>query len=380
MSRRSLQCIEWSAGQFRRGVPRALSVACAAMLLASCLHPARERAEKDETIGRASTAGVSVEVVDGLAAIRELEDDSLRLWQSAPSIEVAVQRDAPGGFVLEVHNAMPEANLDVSSEGVVRVVDVERIMPTRVRFSLSWNEPGRATLKIGAPSAEVQPFRFALMSDVQEAIGEVQDIFSKVNATEGVEFLLGAGDLTRRGTNSQLARFERELEQLVVPYYTTLGNHELGEEPPPYQDRFGRASFSFEYRGARFTMLDSASATIDPLVLSRLDDWLAESEDQFHIVAMHIPPIDPIGVRNGSFASRNEANSLLSQMLRGGVDLTLYGHIHSYYRFSNGGIPARISGGGGAIPERFDGVGRHFLTIDVDPEEQSFESSVVHVD
>ena len=65
---------------------------------------------------------------------------------------------------------------------------------------------------------------------------------------------------------------------------------------------------------------------------------------------MHIPPVDPIGVRNGSFANRNEAAKLLTRLARGGVDLTLYGHIHSYYAFENAGIPAHISGGGGAIP------------------------------
>jgi len=80
---------------------------------------------------------------------------------------------------------------------------------------------------------------------------------------------------------------------------------------------------------------------------------------------MHIPPLDPTGVRNGAFASRNEAATLLGRFAENGVDLTLYGHIHSYYEFDNAGIPAFISGGGGAIPERFDHMGRHFMVIEV---------------
>lgn len=40
------------------------------------------------------------------------------------------------------------------------------------------------------------------------------------------------------------------------------------------------------------------------------------------------------------------------------VDLTVHGHVHSYYAFANAGIPAFITGGGGAIPERFDAIGR----------------------
>jgi 3',5'-cyclic AMP phosphodiesterase CpdA len=130
----------------------------------------------------------------------------------------------------------------------------------------------------------------------------------------------------------------------------------------------------------RFTLLDSASSTIDPLVLGWLDDWLELGRDQPHVVAMHIPPLDPVGVRNGSFGSRNEAARLLGRLAAGGVDLTLYGHIHSYYHFDNAGIPAHVSGGGGAIPERFDDVGRHFLLIEVEPAEARFDVTLVQVD
>ena len=71
---------------------------------------------------------------------------------------------------------------------------------------------------------------------------------------------------------------------------------------------------------------------------------------------------------------------LLSRLASAKVDLTLYGHIHSYYAFENAGIPAFISGGGGAIPERFDGVGRHFLTVDVDPITSRLQTALVRID
>jgi Icc-related predicted phosphoesterase len=127
-------------------------------------------------------------------------------------------------------------------------------------------------------------------------------------------------------------------------------------------------------------MLDSASAMLDPLVYEWLDGWLRDGRDQVHVVAMHVPPIDPVGVRNGSFASRNEAAKLLRRLADGAVDLTLYGHIHSYYSFDNAGIPAYVSGGGGAIPERFDDMGRHFLVVNVDPAAGIRGVDVVRVD
>ena len=88
----------------------------------------------------------------------------------------------------------------------------------------------------------------------------------------------------------------------------------------------------------------------------------------------------PVGVRNGAFASRNEAQRVLAKLAGGHVDLTLYGHVHSYYAFDNADIPAFITGGGGAIPERFDGIGRHFLNILADPGRNTLDVGLVRVD
>jgi predicted phosphodiesterase len=345
-----------------------------------CVRPAEERALRDELVGQRDANGVRISVHHGLAVVRELTPDRATLWQSAPVIDVDLERERGGDFSLTVLNTPEHADVQVFRGPAPNVVR-EQLGRTRVNFRFEFREPASVSLRIGDGARQaIEPFRIALMSDVQEAIDRVSDLYRRINEEPGVEFLLGAGDLTERGTEEQLSRFEQELLGLHVPYYTTLGNHELGESPPPYQDTFGRASFSFEYRGVRFTLLDSASATIDPRVYDWLDGWLSAGRDRFHVVAMHVPPIDPVGVRNGSFASRNEANLLLGRLLDADVDLTLYGHLHSYFRFQNAGIEARVSGGGGAIPERFDQIGRHFLTIDIDPERQAFESRVVPVD
>jgi len=74
------------------------------------------------------------------------------------------------------------------------------------------------------------------------------------------------------------------------------------------------------------------------------------------------------------------AAKLLGRLAAADVDLTLYGHIHSYSHFENAGMPAHISGGGGAIPEKFDDIGRHFLVVDADPATQRLDVRVVRVD
>lgn len=363
-----------------------VGVGTAIGLVTSCLRPAEERVALDEAVGRGEVPGLRVQVREGHAAVRELNEHFVRLWASAPAIDVELTfedaatsgeggpSDSPGqldglaaGGALEllVQNCMPGAALTVLA-GEAEWAPLSARLVTECRFRVV-APTSRVTLRVADPQADRSgAFHFGVLSDVQEAIDRVGDVYRRINQETHLSFVLGAGDLTRRGSREELERFQQELETLELPYYTTLGNHELGPWPTPYHDYFGRGSFSFVYRDVRFTLLDSASATLDPRVYDWLQRWLELGRQQTHVVAMHIPPLDPIGVRNGAFASRNEASKLLGRLARGGVDLTLYGHIHSYYRFDNAGIPAHISGGGGAIPERFDALGRHFLDVRID--------------
>jgi predicted phosphodiesterase len=334
-------------------------------------------------IGQQTAPGVRLTVANGYAAVRSLGRERGELWENAPALSIALgfAAPAPERFVLVVQNCMRNAQPRVGPRATLAAFAREG---GACRIELALDLPASDTdvdVELAPPElADVTPFRFAVLSDIQEAIDDVQDIYDRINELPDLDFVLGAGDLTERGSVAELEQFQAYLQGLEYPYYVTLGNHELGANPPPYHDYFGRGSSSFEYRGVRFTLLDSASATLDPIVFGWLDEWLALGANQPHVVAMHIPPLDPIGVRNGAFANRAESAKLLGRLATSGVDLTLYGHIHSFYRFDNAGIPAFISGGGGAIPERFDHIGRHFLVVDVDPRTSVFSTSIVRVD
>lgn len=347
-----------------------------------CLNAAEERARRDRDVGRAHNAVLAVDVEQGHAAVRSLDPERVVLWGSVPAFRATFEprASAPVSFELSIQNLMPESELTADAGDQVSLGEPEWSSATRASWHVELLGAERVTLSVGPPDAdESGPFGFGLLSDVQEAIDGFGDMIARVNQERNVRFVLGAGDLTSRGTRAELERFQYELESMGVPYYATLGNHELGEDPPPYHDFFGRGNYSFEFRGVRFTMLDSASATLDPLVYDWLDDWLRAGDAQAHVVAMHIPPMDPSGTRHGGFASKNEAAKLLNQLALHHVDLTLYGHIHTYIHFENAGIDAHIAGGGGAIPNRGDGIGRHYLVVDVS-ERGHLSTHVVEVD
>jgi 3',5'-cyclic AMP phosphodiesterase CpdA len=353
-------------------------------LLTGCSSPGGDRAALDLEVGHGEGHGVRITVEEGLAAVRAVDNGALRLWASAPvfTMRVHFDDDAAEAWDVIVDNSLPDAVLTVVT-GAGEAIDVQTSpgeFPTQRRFRFSLVKNRDLALSLRPPDADdPSAFRFALLSDVQEALDRVQDIYARLDADPSIRFVLSAGDLTDKGTAEEHDRFQKELRSLRVPFYATLGNHDIAAGDGIYQRYFGRGSFRFVYRGVQFTLLDSASASIEPAVYDMLSGWLDEGRARAHVVAMHIPPLDPVGARNAAFGSRNEAGALLERLAAGEVDLTLYGHIHAYYNFSNAGIPAVVSGGGGAHPEKMAGIGRHYVTVDIDAK-GALQTGVVRVD
>ena len=71
---------------------------------------------------------------------------------------------------------------------------------------------------------------------------------------------------------------------------------------------------------------------------------------------------------------------MLQLLSEGRIDVLFLGHIHSYYAFSSAGVPTYISGGGGAIQERFDGIERHYLRVRASSARGVQDVAVVRVD
>lgn len=354
----------------------------AVVALAGCLVVADGRALYDLEIGSASDGEATIEVVDGHAAVLDFTASRTELWSQAPTLEMTLELPA-GPHTLTARNTLADAEWEVTvgeDATPIETTPVARDLPT-VKTTTFDGPGGVLTARLRAPDAELDtPWRFVAVADIQDRIGSVQDIYSKMAEDPTIRFGVISGDLTDQGSPEELVEFQEEMASLPFPLYATLGNHELGNGEHLFQDRFGRVNFSFQHRGVRFTLLDSASATLAPPVWRWLEGWLRDGADQAHVVIMHIPPLDPSGTRNGAWASREEAAYFVGELGRGGVDLAIYGHIHTYYAYETAGVPSFITGGGGAIPQRFDGIGRHFLSVEVNPVSQRLDVALVRVD
>ncbi|MDX2089009.1 MAG: metallophosphoesterase [Kofleriaceae bacterium] len=342
-------------------------VAWLALVLAACTRPADERALQELAIGQAESPDARVAVGGALAAVRELADRRLVLRSQAPvlDIELVVKGDASAGeWEITIANALPDATLAVNGMTYTRDPGEH---PTLARFHVPLT-PGPHALRLAPPDAGIEAsYRVAAMADIQDALPEVDEVFAAINAVPDLRFVVAMGDITQRAEVEEFDLFDQQLAILQIPFFTTLGNHELWGPPERYFERYGRASFQFDFKGAAFTFVDSGDAVLDPIVEGWLDDWLATARDRTHVFLTHFPPIDPVGIRYGAMRNTTDAHRLLSRLAAGAVDLTLYGHIHTYAQFENAGIPAYISGGGGAQPMRGDGIDRHFLVIELGP-------------
>ena len=343
-------------------VRRALSCG---LLLVACTRPSDDRAAAELAVGHDAIADATIHVAGGLATIRELTDLRVELWAQAPvlSIELALAATAGGDWTVTVRNTLPDAVLEVAGTTYVRAPDQH---PTVAIFHVPL-APGTHVLRVAPPDAEiVEPFRVAAMADIQTAMGSVHEVFEVISAVPDLRFVVGMGDITDRAEIAEYELFEQKLLSLDIPFYSTIGNHELWADPERWFTRYGRMNFQFTFKGAAFTFVDSGDAGLDPIVEDWLDGWIADAGTKPHVFLTHMPPIDPVAYRYGGFRSMRDGHRLLARLVEGGVDLTLYGHIHTHIEFENAGIPARVSGGGGADPMRLDGIDRHFLVVAID--------------
>lgn len=343
-------------------------------LLSGCLHPADERARRDfEEVGRARVAGVDVAIEPG-AVIEATEGAPARLVlrASAPVVEVTLSNAAPGAtFDIRVENLTADAvvtgtGIDAVATPSPLVRTVSATAPAAIRI---------APDEVGAS----RTVRIGYVSDLHVRTDNVAAMAAVIEDDPTIDMVLCGGDLVDSGADEgQWDAIMQALEALSVPFYSTIGNHEVNwNDGVEYQRRLGRTSYAFDYHGVRFALVDSASATLAQRVFDFADDALAESGASVRVFVTHVPLLDSSGMRNAGFSSRLEAEEILAMLVRNHVDMTLYGHVHALEVFENAGIPAYIGGGGGGHDNVFDGVDHYFLVFTLDPIARQIEAEIV---
>ncbi|MGI5861725.1 MAG: metallophosphoesterase family protein [Myxococcales bacterium] len=357
---------------------RARALTAGVLLLASaCLDPTAERTTRDfEEIGRADLGEIQAHIEPGVAESIDREALRVRFRANAPQVRLTFDSTASAEqkVVVELANVFEDVETDPP-------LAVRRLGQKRIAFDVLVPAGGQRQVTVARPKATgARPFRFAWVGDVQGGLDRFARVRERINADPAIEFVLFAGDDTSRGQPDEIQDFLAAAEALNAPWYTVIGNHEAMGDVAFFQRTLGRINVAFDYRGARFVLVDSASGTIDERVHQRMAEWLGEEGPRLRIAAMHMPPFDYEGLRDGGFNSRTEGAKVMSRLSSGGTDLLLNGHLHTLRFSSMADVPTVVSGCGGVdFGMRLDGSDLHYLAIDADPGREELTIGLVEV-
>jgi len=208
------------------------------------------------------------------------------------------------------------------------------------------------------------------VGSVRRAI--VQAVADRID-TDDVRFALVTGDLTSDGSRASLDAAVADLDALPVPWFATVGERDVdGAAPEDLVARFGALTDTFDVVSAggavafRVVLLDSADAGLSKRSFGLLDAWLADPDaPSTRIVATHVPPFEPHGLRGKGFKRRSEAGRFVAALGRGAAADLFTSHLAIWERQRIGPVITWHSGGGGAPMEAIDGDKHHFLIVTV---------------
>jgi hypothetical protein len=184
----------------------------------------------------------------------------------------------------------------------------------------------------GPVTVNPDSFRFAVFgdpqihSDYKSSLGR----FGQEVAERGIDFFCVLGDLTNDATPDQVDSVKLQLGRVGIPYYATIGNHDLYQADgwDRFKDNYGPSCFAVVIAGRiKLIFLDTADGTIGPTQFTWLESELRD-EHHIKIVLTHYPVFDgekPIMWRLASDAERAKVQSLLE---RYGAYAWCAGHIH----------------------------------------------------
>lgn len=191
------------------------------------------------------------------------------------------------------------------------------------------------------PVVDPDSFRFAVFGDPQVHADGFHRL-GRLRADIGprrIDFVLVLGDLTHDATAAENALIRAALDSLDVPWYATVGNHDLYRSDgwTEFKRLYGAGCKSFLVGGrVRIILFDTASGVIGPTQFDWLVDQLALPGVK--VLGTHYPLYDggePVLYRLASEAERYSLSTILRDARAWGL---FSGHIHAFRAAEAAGV------------------------------------------
>jgi predicted phosphodiesterase len=187
-----------------------------------------------------------------------------------------------------------------------------------------------------ASPGEAVKIKFAIVSDTHydidgqaspngamygDSVRLVQSMVTELNMDPELDFVIANGDLTNQGTEQDYSGFALDMDELAIPWYPVLGNHDKVsmDWSDWYEASMGRtvSYYSFDFGGYHIIVLDSA---IEGSVQGDLDSdqlsWLADDLDEHSVM--------PTLIFLHHMADRSDINGI-SETAKSGLEVVLDG-------------------------------------------------------
>lgn len=248
------------------------------------------------------------------------------------------------------------------------------------------------SILVPAPNSIAKSFSFAVIGDTQTRKHIMRRSINSMNKhPRRPAFTVHLGDMDWAGYTYMWQRSMRYISKAKMPWYYTIGNHELYNFiPHSYSTRskwvyhwYGHGSTFrvFKHRGKTFVILDNATSRVPKGHVAKLRAILKKAPKKSVFVFSHRPLPYPknFKIRYGpghrywhrystmsgmGYSGRNKALWRTLKKYQNKILGAFHGHYHAFRKYSLGGIPVYCSGGGGgALETRHDYY--HYLVVTV---------------
>lgn len=219
--------------------------------------------------------------------------------------------------------------------------------------------------------AYAQSFRFAQLTDIHLHRGntsreaDLQHSISAINAMGDIDFVLITGDVSEEGDRVTLQRAKEFFDQLRVPYYIVMGNHETKWSDSgctAWQEIFGYERFQMQHQGVHFLgfntgpLMRMAYGHVVPQDLSWLDQELRKIPKEEPVIIVTHYPLIP-----GEMDNWYQTTDILRHY---NVRLCIGGHYHQLQNLSYDGVPGILMRANCSDGEKPSGFGVYEVTPD----------------
>lgn len=209
-------------------------------------------------------------------------------------------------------------------------------------------------------------FQFVVMGDNRGNYEVLRELILGANRQHPA-FMINTGDLVTHGGAREFHRFLAVIRQSQAPYFTVVGNHDVGREGlRNYRQIFGEENYSFDYGGCRFVVLDNSLGHFPAERLEWLDRQLDTPLRKF--VFLHKPP--DVGTWGKAFDAspwHENAGRFTELVGQHRVERVFVGHIHAYGEKEIDGVRYVLTGGAGAPLAPSPHAYFHYVLVTVSP-------------